>query len=423
MSKYLTLPVGTYAVAMRKQGDPPATPPVLTTQVTVTAGGAYTIAGVGKFAGLGLKVYEDDLNRPTDGRAKVRVIQASVASPILDVGLADGTPVAQGINFASTTPYRAVSRRHLDAADQAQRVVVGHHAVLRDAGRQRLHAARPRRSVRAAAAAARRRPQRSAGARRRGGHRRRRDVHGVPVDRDRGRPGFCWPDWSRWPCACAGRVPGGRDGAAPGNALRLSAPAPAQRGRRPATRRHRPGHPACGPAAPAVAATGHRARAPCTGRGPTDGCAGAGGWRSSPGAWWRCWPPRSSPTPCRRPRPAERPAVRFLPPARAATTGGPGCVFGQCQQLEPVGEPTAVRIPVIGVESALEVLGREPNGELTPPSTYDTAGWYAEGVVPGDVGPAVLAGHVDSQTGPAVFFELVSLVAGDKVRCSGAGSG
>ena len=109
MSKYLTLPVGTYAVAMRKQGDPPATPPVLTTQVTVTAGGAYTIAGVGKFAGLGLKVYEDDLNRPTDGKAKVRVIQASVASPILDVGLDNGTPVAQGINFASTTPYRAVS--------------------------------------------------------------------------------------------------------------------------------------------------------------------------------------------------------------------------------------------------------------------------------------------------------------------------
>jgi hypothetical protein len=108
MSKYLTLPVGTYAVAMRKEGDPASTPPVLTTQVTVADGGAYTIAGVGRFAGLGLKVYEDDLDRPTDGTAKVRVIQASVAKPVLDVGLDNGTPVAQGISFASTTPYQSV---------------------------------------------------------------------------------------------------------------------------------------------------------------------------------------------------------------------------------------------------------------------------------------------------------------------------
>jgi hypothetical protein len=108
MSKYLTLPVGTYAVAMRKEGDPASTPPVLTTQVTVADGGAYTIAGVGRFAGLGLKVYEDDLDRPTDGTAKVRVIQASVAKPVLDVGLDNGTPVARSISFASTTPYQSV---------------------------------------------------------------------------------------------------------------------------------------------------------------------------------------------------------------------------------------------------------------------------------------------------------------------------
>lgn len=108
MSKYLALPAGAYAVAMRREGDPASTPPVLTTQVTVQAGGAYTIAGVGRFAGLGLKVYEDDLSRPAAGKAKVRVIQASVAAPVLDVGLDDGTPIAQGINFASTTPYQIV---------------------------------------------------------------------------------------------------------------------------------------------------------------------------------------------------------------------------------------------------------------------------------------------------------------------------
>jgi hypothetical protein len=109
VSKYMALPVGTYAVAMRKQGDPASTPPVLTTQVTVTAGGAYTVAGVGKSSGLGLKVLTDDLSRPTNGKAKVRVIQASVGAPVLDVFLPNGEPIATAISFASTTPYQLVS--------------------------------------------------------------------------------------------------------------------------------------------------------------------------------------------------------------------------------------------------------------------------------------------------------------------------
>jgi len=112
-----------------------------------------------------------------------------------------------------------------------------------------------------------------------------------------------------------------------------------------------------------------------------------------------------------RPAPA---AVRFLPPPPAAA--GPGCAFDDCQQLAPVGDPTAVRIPAIGVESTLEVLGREANGELTPPVAYDRAGWYGDGIVPGDIGPAVLAGHVDSRTGPGVFYDLVRLKAGDRVE-------
>ncbi len=109
MSKYLALPVGTYAVAMRTEGAPATSEPVLTTQVTVTEGGAYTVAGVGKYSGLGLKVFNDDLTRPTDGKAKVRVIQASVQAPILDVDLNDGTPVAKAVSFASTTDYQVVN--------------------------------------------------------------------------------------------------------------------------------------------------------------------------------------------------------------------------------------------------------------------------------------------------------------------------
>jgi hypothetical protein len=53
MSKYLALPVGGYVVAMRPSGAAASTPPVLTTQVSVTSGGAFTVAGVGHYAELG----------------------------------------------------------------------------------------------------------------------------------------------------------------------------------------------------------------------------------------------------------------------------------------------------------------------------------------------------------------------------------
>jgi sortase (surface protein transpeptidase) len=35
--------------------------------------------------------------------------------------------------------------------------------------------------------------------------------------------------------------------------------------------------------------------------------------------------------------------------------------------------------------------------------------------VPGDVGPSLLAGHVDSRTGPAVFYRLRELRGGDRI--------
>jgi hypothetical protein len=107
-SKYLALPVGTYTVAMRPENAPASSPPVITTEVTVADGAAYTVAGVGRFAGLGLKVLNDDLSRPTDGKAKVRVIQASVRAPIIDVSLPDGTSIGDNIAFATTTAYQLV---------------------------------------------------------------------------------------------------------------------------------------------------------------------------------------------------------------------------------------------------------------------------------------------------------------------------
>ena len=108
MSAYLRLPAGTYQVAMRKAGAPASTPPVLTTEVTVENGRAYTVAGVGRFADLGLRVLRDDLRLPDPSRSKVRVIQASVKAPVLNVAGKDGSRIADGVEFATTTDYRQV---------------------------------------------------------------------------------------------------------------------------------------------------------------------------------------------------------------------------------------------------------------------------------------------------------------------------
>lgn len=71
-----------------------------------------------------------------------------------------------------------------------------------------------------------------------------------------------------------------------------------------------------------------------------------------------------------------------------------------------------MQIPVIGVDAGLDPLGLSSDGTLEVPA-YDRAGWYEGGAKPGDRGPAVIAAHVDSTTGPAVFYRLRRLVAGD----------
>jgi hypothetical protein len=108
VSPYLALPVGEYAVSMRLSSDPTG-PIVVTTNVTVTAGKAYTVAGVGRRIGLGLKVFHDDLSSPARGNAKVRIIQASINDPQLNVSLTNGTKIASNVAFATTTSYRQVA--------------------------------------------------------------------------------------------------------------------------------------------------------------------------------------------------------------------------------------------------------------------------------------------------------------------------
>lgn len=109
VSTYQRLATGTYAVAMRLAGAADTTPPVLTTQVSVAVGKAYTVAGVGKHADLGLRIIDDDVTLPAEGRSKVRVVQASVRAPVLNVSVVNGATVATNVAFATTTGYQQVA--------------------------------------------------------------------------------------------------------------------------------------------------------------------------------------------------------------------------------------------------------------------------------------------------------------------------
>jgi LPXTG-site transpeptidase (sortase) family protein len=80
-----------------------------------------------------------------------------------------------------------------------------------------------------------------------------------------------------------------------------------------------------------------------------------------------------------------------------------------------VGVPTRVDIPSIGIHASIVPLGLNPVGVIDVPDNFVQAGWYSGGPRPGDSGPAVILGHVDSFRGPAVFFELKDLQAGASI--------
>jgi hypothetical protein len=108
LSAYQALPVGGYTVAMRKSGAKKSEPAVLTLQISVTADHAYTVAGVGRYADLGLRVLDDDIALPTANKSKVRIVQASVRAPLLSVAVAGGATIASNVEFATTTDYQIV---------------------------------------------------------------------------------------------------------------------------------------------------------------------------------------------------------------------------------------------------------------------------------------------------------------------------
>jgi hypothetical protein len=107
VSPYETVQAGDYSVAMRAAGASASSQPVLSTSVTIQAGHAYTVAGMGPESGLRLQVMDDDLTTQTD-KAAVRIIQASLRDQVVTKVTCGGKTIASNVKFASVVGYQAI---------------------------------------------------------------------------------------------------------------------------------------------------------------------------------------------------------------------------------------------------------------------------------------------------------------------------
>jgi sortase (surface protein transpeptidase) len=97
-----------------------------------------------------------------------------------------------------------------------------------------------------------------------------------------------------------------------------------------------------------------------------------------------------------------------------APSAAPGMPIPEVRQL-PASMPVRVQIPALGVTSRIMELGLERDGSMeVPPGAYPV-GWYDGSPTPGQLGPAVLAGHVDWDGEPGAFYGLRELLPGDTV--------
>ena len=112
-------------------------------------------------------------------------------------------------------------------------------------------------------------------------------------------------------------------------------------------------------------------------------------------------------------------------PANAGATYTPASVKTTAPKLskDPQATPLAysvpdtIRIPDIGVDAPVMKVGLDSDGsvEVPPVDSHNLTGWYKYGPTPGERGPSVILGHVDSYTGISVFYYLKDLHHGDRI--------
>ncbi|GHH53206.1 class F sortase [Streptomyces candidus] len=106
---------------------------------------------------------------------------------------------------------------------------------------------------------------------------------------------------------------------------------------------------------------------------------------------------------------AARNSAAEIPSAPGHAAGAPAL---------PHAPASRVRLPAIKVDAPMVDVGLDREGwiEAPPPQDPNLAGWYQNGIAPGQSGTSIVVGHVDNSTGPAVFFGLGSVKKGQRVE-------
>ena len=114
------------------------------------------------------------------------------------------------------------------------------------------------------------------------------------------------------------------------------------------------------------------------------------------------------------PQPPVAAASASSTPTQSPTASGPPAPL-----VLPASRPVSIAIPAIDVEASVMRLGRAADNSIEVPQPgphYDDAGWYRHSPTPGELGPSVIVGHVDSaKNGPSVFWRLGTLRKNDQV--------
>ncbi|RIV39619.1 class F sortase [Micromonospora radicis] len=99
----------------------------------------------------------------------------------------------------------------------------------------------------------------------------------------------------------------------------------------------------------------------------------------------------------------------------ATAAGGEGQPNRGTTAARNTPRPVSITVPSVDITAPVKPVGDAPDGSIAVPSLsrHQETGWYDRGPVPGDPGPAVIVGHVDTKSGPSVFYDLRKLRVGD----------
>ncbi|MER5310485.1 class F sortase [Streptomyces sp. NPDC002773] len=113
-----------------------------------------------------------------------------------------------------------------------------------------------------------------------------------------------------------------------------------------------------------------------------------------------------------QPKATPQPRPKVVPPPRPAAPPAPLARS----------RPTTLAVPAITIEAPVIELGLDATGRLATPPVDNprVVGWYAKGATPGERGTAIVVGHRDTRTGPAVFLNLNALSPGNTIRVARA---